>query len=196
MSNRCRNTNFPNRLGMTLVEMMVSLSIFGVIMAVVFGFMTSTSKSYERSREKIHFQQSVRAVISLLTREIRSTGCDPGNAGFDAFFTADDGVLRCRADLNDDQDIDDLNPDEDVTYTYDEVAGELSRDNGLEALVILRGLTNMRFTYLDTNGDVLGATPLNALDRGMIKFVQITIAGETDSGEPVDYQTRVLVRNG
>jgi len=181
---------------MTLVEMMVSLSIFGVIMAVVFGFMTSTSRSYERTREKINYQQSVRAVISLLTREIRSTGCDPGSAGFDAFFTADDAILRCRADLNGDKDVSDLNPDEDVTYTFVAADGELKRNNGSGDLVILRGLTNMQFTYLDSGGNILGSTPLNAEDRELIRFVRITITGETENGEPINYQTRVLVRNG
>lgn len=192
----CQNNQIFSRRGMTLVEMMVSLSIFGVIMAVVFGFMTSTSRSYERTREKVHYQQSVRAVVSLLTREIRSTGCDPGNAGFDAFFTADGNVLRCRADLNGDADITDLNPDEDITYTFDAGTGELSRDNGTDDLVILRGLTNLQFTYLDSNGDALGALPLSASDRDLIRFVQISIVGETEDGEPIDYQTRVLVRNG
>lgn len=186
----------PNRRGMTLVEMMVSLSIFGVIMAVVFGFMTSSSRSYERTREKIQYQQSVRAVVSLLTREIRATGCDPASAGFDAFYTADDNILRCRADLNGDSDVTDLNPDEDVTYTFNSGTGELSRTNNSENYIILRGLTNLQFTYLDSNGDVLGSLPLSAEDRDLIRFVQINIAGETTDGEPIDYQTRVLVRNG
>ncbi len=198
MQNRNNNLIGLNHRGMTLVEMMISLAIFGVIMGVVFGFMTGTRESYDKTRAKVHYQQSVRAVVSLLTREIRSTGCDPQGLGFDPFFLADGNSLRCRADLNDDGDITDLSPDEDVVYTYNAVAGELSRDDGGGggALVILRGLTNMGFTYLDQNGNVLGATPLNAADRSMIRFVQITIQGTTDDGEPVDYQTRVMVRNG
>ncbi len=184
-----------NRKGLTLVEMMVSLSIFGVVMGVVFAFMTGTRDTYENTRAKVQYQQSVRAVVSLMTREIRSAGCDPGSAGFDSFFTADGNVLRCRADLNGDADITDLNPDEDITYTFVPASGEFSRNNGNENLVILRGLTNIQFTYFDGNGDVLGATPLNAADRGLIRYVRILIAGETNDGQPVQYQTRVLVRN-
>ncbi len=185
-----------NRRGFTLVEMMISLSIFGVVMGVVFAFMQGTSDSYDETRAKVHYQQSMRATVSLLTREIRSAGCDPGNSDFDSFFTADDNVLRCRADLNGDSDITDLNPDEDITYTFNAGTGEFSRNNGNENMVILRGLTNIQFTYLDVDGDVLGATPLNASDRALIRYVQILISGETDDGQPVDYQTRVLVRNG
>ncbi len=196
MVRELKKINKADRRGMTLVEMMVSLSLFGVIMAVVFGFMTNSSRSYEDTRAKIQYQQSVRAVVSLLTREIRSTGCDPINLGFDPFFLADDNSLRCRADLNGDKDITDLNPDEDVSYTFNAGTGELSRNNGVETLVILKGLTNMQFTYLDGDGTVLGSTPLNAEDRALVRYVQITISGETDDGQPIDYQTRVLVRNG
>ncbi len=185
-----------NRGGMTLVEMMISLSIFGVIMAVLFGFMSGTRDSYDSTRGKVHYQQSVRAVISLLTSEIRSTGCDPKNAGFDPFFVADNSILRCRADLNDDGDITDQGPDEDVSYIYDSATGELTRNNGVQSFVILRGLTNLQFTYLDSDGNVLGSTPLSAGDRGLIRFVRVTIEGETSDGQPVDYQTRIMVRNG
>lgn len=190
------NLAMANRDGLTLVEMMVSLSIFGVVMGVVFAFMTGTQESYEGTRAKVQYQQSVRAVVSMLTREIRSTGCDPGSAGFDPFFTADDNVLRCRADLNGDSDVTDLNPDEDILYTFNPGTGELARNNGSQNIVILRGLTNMTFTYLDGDGAVLGATPLNAADRDLIQYVQILIMGETTDGQPVEYQTRVLVRNG
>ena len=185
-----------NRRGFTLVEMMISMSIFGIVMGVVFAFMQGTSESYDDTRAKVQYQQSMRATISLLSREIRSAGCDPANNGFDSFFTADGNVMRCRADLNGDSDITDLNPDEDITYTFNGGTGEFSRNNGIENMVILRGLTNLQFTYLDGDGDVLGSTPLNATDRALIRYVQILISGETDDGQPVDYQTRVLVRNG
>lgn len=191
-----KQSKIPNRQGMTLVEMMISLAIFGVIMGVVFGFLTGTRDTYDETRAKVHYQQSVRAVVSLMTREIRSTGCDPSSAGFDPFFSADDNNFRCRADLNGDGDVTDVNPDEDVVYTFNNGTGELTRNNGVDNYVILRGLTNLQFTYLDEDGAVLGGTPLNAVDRDLIRFVQITIVGETEDGQPVDYQTRVLVRNG
>lgn len=188
---------FPvDRRGLTLVEMMVSLAIFGVIMGVVFGFMKGTRTNYDETRHQVQYQQSVRAVVSLLTGELRSTGCDPAGVGFDRFFLADDSAIRCRADLNGDADITDQNPDEDVFYSFNNATGELSRDNGSGAIVILRGLTNVQFTYLDGDGNVLNGTPLNAADRDLVKYVQISIAGETSDGQPVDYQTRVLVRNG
>jgi len=190
------NSQGLDRRGMTLVEMMVSLAIFGVVMGVVFSFMTGSSNSYTDTRERVHYQQSIRAVISLLTREIRSTGCDPMNIGFDRISLADDNQIRCRMDLNGDADTSDTGPDEDITYIFDPGTGELSRNDGTGALVILRGLTNLGFTYLDADGNVLAGTPLNVTDRALVRYVQVNIAGESERGEPVDYSTRIFVRNG
>jgi hypothetical protein len=87
-------------------------------------------------------------------------------------------------------------PDESVTYTFTVETGEVSRDNGTGDVVILRGVTNMVFTLPDANGDVLGNTPLNALDRFSVRYVDLFITGTTDSGEPVEYTSRVALRNG
>lgn len=186
----------PDRRGMTLIELMISLSIFGIIMGVVFSFMTGARRSYTDTREKAQYQQSVRAVLSLLTREIRSTGCDPTSAGFENFGLADDVALQCRMDLNGDGDVTDVGPDESVTYAYNAATGELLRFDGAVAMIILRGLNAMNFTYYDANGAVLGAVPLSSLDRAMVRFVEVNIDGETEQGEPVNYTTRIALRNG
>ena len=185
-----------DRRGMTLVEMMISISIFAVILGVVMGFLTTSSKSYSATREKVQYQQSLRAVISLLTKEIRSTGCDPNNVGFDRFVLADVATLRCQMDLNGDADVTDVSPDESVTYSFNNATGELSRDNGSGPIVILRGVTSVTFSYRDANGDLLGMVPLSATDRFLVRFVDLEIIGETDNGEQLDYTSRVALRNG
>jgi prepilin-type N-terminal cleavage/methylation domain-containing protein len=185
-----------DRRGMTLVEMMISISIFGVVLGVVMGFMTTSGRSYNATRDKVQYQQSMRAVISLLTREIRSTGCDPNNVGFDRFVVADANTMRCQMDLNGDSDVTDVGPDESITYVFNPATGELSRDNTTGAVVILRGINNMVFTYRDEAGAILGAVPLNATDRVLVRYVDVLITGETDSGEPVEYASRVALRNG
>ena len=145
----------PDRRGMTLVEMMISLTLFAVIMGVVFTFLNNSRQTYIRTSERVDHQQSIRAVITLLTREIRSTGCDPSTNGFDPFALADDTSLQCRADLDGNGDILGNNPDEDVTYSYNALTDELSRDGGAGAVVILRDITglfaNARINVLSIN---------------------------------------------
>jgi prepilin-type N-terminal cleavage/methylation domain-containing protein len=184
-----------DRGGMTLVEMMIALTVFGMIMAVVMGFLVGSRNSYADTRERALTQQTARAVISLLTKEIRSAGCDPTDNGFDTFGLADANSFQCRMDLNGDGDFADADLDELVTWTYDPAAGTLSRDAGEGAQVILRGLTNLSFQFYDENGALIGGSPLSAVDRARVRTVEVVIQGETDRGEPVDYSTRVALRN-
>lgn len=184
-----------DRRGMTLVEMMIAVSAFGLIMTVVMGFLVDSRNSYTETRDRAQTQQSMRAVLSLLTAEVRSAGCDPAANGFDTFGLADNSSLQARMDLNGDADVTDNDPDETVTYTFNAGAGELSRDDGGGAQVILRGLTGVTFTYFDVDGNALGGTPLSAADRARVRSVQILLQGETDRGEPVDYTTRIALRN-
>ncbi len=185
-----------DRQGLTLTELMISLAIFGVIMGVLFGFLTGARSSYSTTREKAQYQQSMRAVMSLVTREVRSAGCNPVEAGFafDKFALADAGQLQVRMDLNGDQDFADVGPDENVSYSF--AGGNLTRDNGNGAQVILRGVQAFTFTYFDAVGNELNAVPLNAANRNLVRFVGINIQGQTDQGDPVIYTTRIALRNG
>ena len=192
--NKMKIMKHTDRRGMTLTELMIALAIFGVIMAVIFGFLAGARNSYSETRERAQYQQSVRAVISLVTREIRSTGCDPTGVGFDYFGVADDDRLQCRMDLNGDSDVTDLGPDETVSYQL--LAGNLIRNNGTGDQVILRGVQNLTFTYFDETGAALNAVPLNAANRARVRHVGINIEGETVDGEPVIYTTRIALRNG
>jgi prepilin-type N-terminal cleavage/methylation domain-containing protein len=185
-----------DRRGLTLVELMISLTVFGIVVAVVFGFMVNTRDSYSSTREKVQYQQGMRAAITLMTTELRSTGCDPTEAGVEPFGIAAATALQCRADLNGDGDVADTGPDETVTYAYNPGTGELVRSDGNVAMTILRGLQNLTFTYYDANGNVLGAVPLSALDRAEVRFVEVMMDGESERGEPVSYTARIALRNG
>jgi len=184
-----------DRRGLTLVELMIAIAVFTVILGVVMGFVISSRNSYTETRERARTQQSMRAVMALMTSEVRSAGCDPRSNGFDTFGLADATQIQTRADLNGDSDVADQGPDETVTYTYNAATDELSRDNGTGAQVILRGVTGVNFTYYDENGAQLAAVPLSALDRARVRSVEVLLQGETKKGEPVDYTTRIALRN-
>jgi prepilin-type N-terminal cleavage/methylation domain-containing protein len=183
------------RAGMTIVELMIALAIFGVIIGVVFGFLTEARQSYSSTRQKAQYQQGLRAVMSLVTREVRSAGCDPAGAGFERFPVAEANQFRCRMDLNGDTDAADTNPDEDITYAFNAGTGDLTRTAGGIAAVILRGLTDLSFNYYDDDGNLMAAVPLSATDRASIRSVDLVMTGETDKHEPVSYTTRIAVRN-
>ncbi len=191
-----KRLNMKDRRGMTLVELMVALLIFGIVMGVVFSVMVNSRNSYEDTRERAQFQQSVRAVISLLTREIRSAGCNPTQAGFEPLPIAATWVLQCQADLNGDSDAADMNPDENVTYIFNPGTGELFRDNGNGPVAILGGLQGVTFDFFDGAGNQLLNLPLGPLDRAQVREVGVTLRGGLRDGETVTYSTRVALRNG
>lgn len=185
-----------DRRGMTVVELIVSLLIFSVITAVVLSFLSGSRRTYDDTSDRAAYQQSLRAVFGLLTREIRSAGCDPLEAGIGGFTVADVTTLRCRMDLDGDGNATDIEPEEDVTYTYLPADAELQRTTVNSSMTILRDVQAVTFTYFDEGGDPLGPLPLTADLLGRVRFVEIAISGEIGSGEPVTYSTRVHVRNG
>jgi prepilin-type N-terminal cleavage/methylation domain-containing protein len=181
---------------MTLVEMMVVLAIFAVVMTVIISFLVQSRRSYSDMSQRVEYQQAVRATLTLLSREIRSAGCDPLNAGFDRFPVANEDQLRFRMDLDGDGAIEIVEPAEDVQYVWQAAQQELTRDSGSGAQTILRNVTGLNFSYFDADGAPLGPPPLPAADRARIRYVEIAITGESDRGESLSYTTRVLVRNG
>lgn len=191
-----RAVNSCDRRGLSLVELMVAIAMFGVAVAVIFGFLTNSRRSYSDMSAQVEYQQAARAVLGLMTREIRSAGCDPTEAGFDDFAVADAQSFQCRMDLDGDGVIEVVEPAEDVVYSYDAVADELLRDPGTGPQAVLRGVLALDFRYFDETGTELAARPLSAADRARVRFVEIDITGETERRAPVTYVTRVFVRNG
>ncbi len=185
-----------DRRGMTMVELMVALALFAVISTVVIGFLTGSRRTYDATSNRAQYQQATRATFSLLSRELRSAGCDPSETGLDRLPACEDDVIRCRMDLDGDGSTLGISPDEDILYEYLPGAGELQRTTASGTMTILRGLTDLRFRYFDTTGTQLASTPLDAADRDRVRFVDIDITGELPSGEPVNYTTRVYLRNG
>jgi prepilin-type N-terminal cleavage/methylation domain-containing protein len=190
---RAKAARRAGRAGMTLVEMMVGLSIFAVAMTVVFTFLVNSRRSYGDVSERVEYQQNLRAVMSLMTREIRTAGCDPAATGFERFTVAEATRLRCRADLNGNGAIEITEPAENVLYEL--VGDRLLRDNGSGAQLLLGGVTGLRFRYFDRDDNAL-LPPLSGLERTLIRWVEIQLAGLSDRDEPVTYTPRVLVRNG
>jgi prepilin-type N-terminal cleavage/methylation domain-containing protein len=185
-----------DRRGMTLIELIVAMGLFAIVFGVIFTYLVNSRRSYSNMSQKAEYQQAMRATLNLMTREIRSAGCDPAVAGFDRIPIADASHFQCRMDLDGDGAIEIVEPAEDVTYQYIPAVRELMRNSGAGAQTILRNLTAVNFTYFDAAGNALGPAPLSAANRLLVRSVLIDLVGESDRGEPLNYTTRVLIRNG
>ncbi len=77
--------------GFTMVELMITLAIAGVVMIGVMTTFRSQQKSYTTQEEVVVMQQNLRAAINQMSREIRMATYDPvTNAG---------GITTAQANL-------------------------------------------------------------------------------------------------
>jgi type IV pilus assembly protein PilW len=121
-----------NNRGFTLVEMMISVAIFGIVMAGIYQTYDSQQKTYIVQEHVIDMQQNHRTAIYFLGQELRMAGYDPtskadvnANSGFymdPPGFTiigigdtpAEIGEFKITMDLNGDRDIDSSQNDNDT----------------------------------------------------------------------------------
>jgi prepilin-type N-terminal cleavage/methylation domain-containing protein len=67
------------RTGFTLIEVMISLTMLGVIMGAVVGTMTSMQRGYIRQREVARTEDALRVAELTITRILQAAGSNPLN---------------------------------------------------------------------------------------------------------------------
>ncbi|MBU1140797.1 MAG: prepilin-type N-terminal cleavage/methylation domain-containing protein, partial [Proteobacteria bacterium] len=71
------NRQYRNNRGFTLVELMITLVIVGIISAAMYTAFTTQLQSYTAQDQVAEMQQNIRAAMDIMTREIRMAGFDP-----------------------------------------------------------------------------------------------------------------------
>lgn len=118
------NKPIHNCKGFTLVELMMTLAISGIVAASVYTAYISQQRVYLAQDQVAEMQQNLRAAINLMASEMRM-------AGFDPTGTADSGIVQATAArFNFTQDITDNlgtategdgilgDPGEDITFGF------------------------------------------------------------------------------
>lgn len=180
--------------GVTLVELMISLVILGVVLAVVNGVFISSNRLYSQTAVRAGQQMSGRVSLSVMMTELRTAGCDPAQQGIVGIVDASETSAHVQADFNGDGAIGTAEPSENITYTWDPNAETLSRDPGTGPQVVMRNVTAFEFHYFDAANQEL-VPPLTAAQRDLIRSIQITATTETRRGGELTSDTRVSLRN-
>jgi prepilin-type N-terminal cleavage/methylation domain-containing protein len=183
--------------GFTLVELLVSLTIFAVVAVILGTVIVSSNRTQRQTTHRADVQGASRAALSLMSAELSQAGADPRvpPTGIAAVSSADSTTVRVQADLNGDGVIQTTEPSEDVTYSYDASAKALLRNPGTGAAQVLINVTQLRFTYFDASDQPLTSLPLSASDRALVRSIGITFTCEENDSHPLSHSTKITLRN-
>lgn len=181
--------------GLTLVEMMMTLLIFAVVLAVVNNVFFTTQGLYTQTQQRAGMQMSTRASLGVMVIELRSVGCDPTEAGIAGIRRATQDSCRFQADVSGDGVIQTVEPSEDVVYYYDSDQETVFRNPGTGPQTFMTDVTQFAFQYFDQNNNQLGPLPLPNNLLSQVRSIGIVVTAETPRGGEMSTSTRVGLRN-
>ena len=159
----------PRNYGFSLLELVISLLLLGLILGSLFGSVISVQRSFTRQQATLRSQEALRAGEMIIASMLRTARADPNDTGGglldpDPF---NDGVfrnLRTRADFNPpDRDFDDPLEDVIVGVRNDTLYVRWQFGGAIQPLAypvdsLLFEYFNDAGTALTTSAEVSGAT--------------------------------------
>ncbi len=191
--------------GFSLLEALVSLALFGVVLAAALGTYSQSRLLFTRSEIRTDVQQNARLAMGEMARQIRMAGYFPENftatppspAITEPVLVATDGFLTVHGD------VDGSDATNGFSFCLDGTVLRRTRDatNQLAAYtcsggdILAENVTELRFTYYDATGNPLPDPPAapykldnqdpeeipdlsDTSERGSIRRVVITLTVE------------------
>ncbi len=184
-----------NNQGFTLVELMITLAMSGIIVAAIYSAYIIQQKSYYTQGQVVEMQQNIRAGLEMMSSEIRMAGYDPGGKAGAAITTATQTQLAFSQDLNGNGSVAAVpaNPNENIWYSFDTddtddngIANDTTsafrrQSNGAGGFqAIAEGIQAIEFYYTLDDGVTKTLTP--PLDK--IQSVDITMLAVASQRDP------------
>jgi prepilin-type N-terminal cleavage/methylation domain-containing protein len=143
-----------NKIGVTLIELLVALIIFGIAIGAIYRVFIVQTKGYTVQDQVVEVQQNIRGAMEIIERDLRMAGFHT-NAYSAALITNNPIV----PDPNDNTHVT-VNYEYvgggPATYTvdYQVVGGNLNRKQNNVLDTILTNVANLSFSYgIDADGD-------------------------------------------
>jgi type IV pilus assembly protein PilW len=175
--------------------LLIAIAISGIVLGAVSSLFIMQNKSYSVQEQVAEMQQNARAAMDIMTREIRTAGCDPAG-------TASAGILSAASDsITLTQDIDGdghtYDPDTGTWDTNERITYSLYTSDGIQKIGRATGAGNnqpvaediqaLTFAYYDSNGSETAVL-------ANIRQVKLTITARTAKPDPDSgsYRNRTL----
>lgn len=166
---------FPNKqCAFTLVELLVTMAISGIVLAAVTKLFISTYRIYTVEEQVVHLQQGIRASLNIMSRDIRMAGLDPtGNADAAGIASASSTNLHIKYDYNGNGTC-----DRDRHYQYDSsqerLEVETGGSGGFYGLSEEGRIQSMSFNYLLEDGTITN----NPSTPDQVRKVTVSVCGQ------------------
>ena len=176
--------------GFSLVEMLIAMAVGLVVLGAMYSVFTIQNKTFGSQEEIVAMQQSVRAGMDMMAREIGMAGYDPCSVNSDSDssnnfsgVTVNSTQLQIKADLdgNDPPSNNcqspykgiDATSQENIIYAFDATNKQITRYIGAGAQSFVENVDAFTFEYLKSDG----ITPATA--SADVRRIRITITGRT-----------------
>ncbi len=200
--------------GFSLIELMISLAILGVVLAGVVLMFTNTSSYNTKQEMMTDVMQAVRAARALMIDEIRSAGMNPEDdirVGFqvdgDDRFDTDNNSIHFTRDIDNADGDEFYEPDgiigggagnEDISYYRIDTAGilidsgvntvgTLVRNTGGGGQEVVQNVVDLTFQYYDEDDNLINpASMTTEAVLSTIRTVEVIIVGQVENPNIVD----------
>jgi len=193
-----------NNKGFTLIEILISLAISGLVLTAIYQAYLSQQRAYIAQTEVAALQQNLRAAMYMMTSDLRMVGFDPtGNAGA-GIVAITDTVGAGSIRFTKDDWVDPTNPastangsiaesGEDITYSLYTSGGvqKLGRKNPTTNQPVAENIEVLDLVYLDENNSLITNPAVNINN---IRSIQITIVARSGR-EDLNYTNSFVYRN-
>lgn len=204
------NKLHKNCYGFTLVELMITLAISGIIIAAVYSAYISQQRVYLAQEQVAEMQQNARVAMDMLTRDIRSAGFDPNSLGAGISVADPDNVTFTREDDLSANGLETINYSLYDAYTtttppsndglLDDLALWVTTADGTSGgrQVVAENISQLEFRYLDKKGEILLPPIVPADIRSILVFI-LAVANRPDpnfNNNNTTYSYRYTSPNG
>jgi len=178
----------PYKSGLTLVELMIVMILSIVLVGSAFMAYLAQNKTSREQHEVASLQQNIRAVMDMIDRDVRNSGCtDPRFASGSAFQAENSGInsLGLRMDMN----LDGATTSDGENIIYRLNGTTLERTNQGVTTALLENVTDFGIVYYGMNNvQIVPSGTLTQSQAGNVLSVQVTLGTQsekvdTDTGE-------------